>query len=91
MVKPNPGLPGAQNCQTYKTRAALVTIVSSKRTLGSLNQIFKMAVMEVQSWSGDWNLPSIDIRCLEVLVRKLVSLLSDISSESLFEALHFVL
>ncbi|XP_073243464.1 metaxin-1-like isoform X2 [Porites lutea] len=27
-----------------------------------------MAVMEVQSWSGDWNLPSIDISCLEVLV-----------------------
>lgn len=29
--------------------------------------------MEVLSWPGDWNLPSIDINCLEVLVRKLIS------------------
>ena len=37
-----------------------------------------MVVMEVQSWSGDWNLLSIDIRCLEVLVRKLVQVIISI-------------
>ena len=43
------------------------------RLLSPGNGSFKMAVMEVQSWSGDWNLPSIDISCLEVLVRKFSS------------------
>lgn len=32
--------------------------------------IMAATVMELQSWPGDWNLPSIDTRCLEVLVRK---------------------
>lgn len=28
------------------------------------------SVMEVDIWRGEWGLPSVDVRCLEVMVRK---------------------
>ena len=44
----------------------------------------------MKSWSGDWNLPSIDIRCLEVLVRNSISVMRSVL-ELFFEAVRFVL
>lgn len=31
--------------------------------------MFKPPQLEVESWKGDWGLPSIDYKCLEVLVQ----------------------
>lgn len=30
--------------------------------------MFKPPQLEVESWKGDWGLPSIDYKCIEVLV-----------------------
>lgn len=37
--------------------------------------MFKHHQLEVESWKGDWGLPSIDYKCLEVLVHRLNGLL----------------
>jgi len=33
-----------------------------------ISVMFKPAQLEVESWKGDWGLPSVDYKCLEVLV-----------------------
>lgn len=47
--------------------------------------MFKPPQLEVESWKGDWGLPSIDYKCLEVLVQNCLFSLFFSNSTMLFD------